>query len=109
VYLLFVRTHTWCTFRHSVKYEVILVRSLYSTREAVDAYLAMLKRSLSPTQGASSGCGCRRRPPDMEDSCEYIGINIMLSGSLSLQHGASSGCGWRRRPPDMEGSCKYID
>jgi hypothetical protein len=33
---------------------------------------AMLSGSLSPRHGASSGCGWRRRPPDMEGSCEYI-------------------------------------
>jgi hypothetical protein len=27
---------------------------------------------LSPLHGASSDCGWRRRPPDMEGSCEYI-------------------------------------
>jgi hypothetical protein len=27
---------------------------------------------LSPRHGASSGCGWRRRPPVMEESCEYI-------------------------------------
>jgi hypothetical protein len=26
---------------------------------------------LSPRHGASSGCGRRRRPPDVEGSCEY--------------------------------------
>jgi len=30
----------------------------------------------------SSGCGWRRQLPDMEDSYEYIGINVMISGSL---------------------------
>jgi hypothetical protein len=28
--------------------------------------------SLSPPHEASSGCGWKRQPPDMEDSCEYI-------------------------------------
>jgi len=28
--------------------------------------------SLSPWQGASSGCGWRRWPPITEGSCEYI-------------------------------------
>jgi hypothetical protein len=34
--------------------------------------LEMLSGSLSPRHGASSGSGWRRRPPDMEGSCEYI-------------------------------------
>jgi hypothetical protein len=29
-------------------------------------------RTLSPGDGASSGYGWMRRPPDMENSCEYI-------------------------------------
>jgi hypothetical protein len=33
---------------------------------------AMLYVSLSPRYGASSGCGWRRRPPDVEGSCECI-------------------------------------
>jgi len=32
----------------------------------------------------SSRCGWRRRPPDMEGSCHYTGINTMFSGYLSL-------------------------
>jgi hypothetical protein len=27
---------------------------------------------LSPRHGVFSGCGWRRRPPDMDSSCEYI-------------------------------------
>jgi len=39
--------------------------------------------SVPPRHGISSGCGWRRRPPDVEDSCVYIGINTVLIGSLS--------------------------
>jgi hypothetical protein len=49
--------------------------------------------------GASSCCGWRRRPLDMEDSCEYIGINTMLSGPLIF-----SACRWhlsRKRGPEV--------
>jgi hypothetical protein len=31
----------------------------------------IMRGLLSPPHGASSGCGWRRRPPDMEGSCEY--------------------------------------
>jgi hypothetical protein len=46
--------------------------------------------SLSPMHGATSCCGWRRRPPDTEDSCEYIeqavvdnrqGVVLQLEGS----------------------------
>jgi hypothetical protein len=33
---------------------------------------AMSCASLSPWHGAFSGCECRRRPPDMEGTYEYI-------------------------------------
>jgi len=68
----------------------------------------MLSGSLSPRHAPSSGCGWRRQPPDMEGSCQHIGINTVLNGSLSPRHGPSSGCGWRTRPTDMESSCEYI-
>jgi hypothetical protein len=45
-------------------------------------YIPMLRWSLSPWHGASLRCGWRRRPPNMEGSCQYIGINTMLSGPL---------------------------
>jgi hypothetical protein len=46
-------------------------------------YLWVLKLStLLDVHGASSGCGWRRRLPDVQGSCEYVGINTMLSGSL---------------------------
>jgi hypothetical protein len=32
----------------------------------------MLHVSLSPRHSVSSDCGWRRRPPDIEGSCEYI-------------------------------------
>jgi len=35
-------------------------------------HAAMLCRSLLPRHGASLGCGWKRRPPDVEGSCEYI-------------------------------------
>jgi len=33
---------------------------------------AMVCGTPSPRYGASSGCGWRRRPPDMDGSCKYI-------------------------------------
>jgi hypothetical protein len=43
-------------------------------RVAYPAHLTLLDLvgPLSPRHGASSGCGWKRRPPDMEDSSEYI-------------------------------------
>jgi hypothetical protein len=35
---------------------------------------------LSPRHGASSGCGWRRRPPDMESSCVYTEQTVRDSG-----------------------------
>jgi len=35
-------------------------------------HLTMLYGSLLPLHGAAPGCGWRRRPPDMEGSCECI-------------------------------------
>jgi hypothetical protein len=43
--------------------------------------------SLSPRHGTSSGCGRKRRPPDMEGSCEYtekVVANSRQRGSSSL-------------------------
>jgi hypothetical protein len=37
-----------------------------SDSDLVTMSLAMLRGSLSPRHGASSGCGWKRRPPDMD-------------------------------------------
>jgi len=38
-----------------------------------------VSRFLVSSHSPSSGCGWRRRPPDMEDSCEYIGVSTLFS------------------------------
>jgi hypothetical protein len=43
-----------------------LARHVAGTEEMRNMYI------MSPRHGASSGCGWRRRPPDMEGGCEYI-------------------------------------
>jgi len=41
---------------------------------------SMFKASpLSPRHGAFSWCGWRRRPPDMEDGCEYSEHAVAVS------------------------------
>jgi hypothetical protein len=45
---------------------------LNAARAALRSLGAFDDVQLVPRHGASSGCGWRRRPPDMEGSCEYI-------------------------------------
>jgi hypothetical protein len=64
--------------KYSLLTEKLLLDSifLFSVFEIIHMHYYM--GPLSPLHG----CGWRRRPPDMEGSCQYIGINTMFSGSL---------------------------
>jgi len=39
----------------------------------------MLLGLLSSLHGASSGCGCKKQPLDMEGSCEYVDSTVANS------------------------------
>jgi hypothetical protein len=62
----------------------------------------MLRRSLVPQHGASSGCGWKNLPPDLKGSCEYVVMDRREGAVLQIFTKCSTG------PRNWQGLVKMV-